>query len=102
MNIRLITGNDWGRFKSSCLGSNVSQEEIYRADAVWRKTKSFICTSSFWTVQYALHINALDNKAEFEVAEEATKAQIKKAFSKSLGNKKMNKKILSSFIERIA
>ena len=43
-----------------------------------------------------------DNKAEFEVAEEATKAQIKKAFSKSLGNKKMNKKILSSFIERIA
>ena len=102
MNIRLITGNDWGRFKSSCLGSNVSQEEISRADAVWRRTKSFICTSSFWTIQYALHINALDNKAEFEVAEEATKAQIKKAFSKSLGNKKMNKKILSSFIERIA
>ena len=102
MNIRLITGNDWGRFKSSCLGSTVSQEEISKADQVWRRTKSFICTSSFWTVQYALHINALDNNAEFEVQEDATKAQIKKAFSKSLGGKKMNKKILSSFIERIA
>jgi len=102
MNIRLITGNDWGRFKSCCLGTNVSREEIIKADAVWRKTKSFICLSSFWTIQYALHTNALDSNGEFEVKEDATKAQIKKAFSKSLGNKKMNKKILSSFIERIA
>ena len=78
------------------------REEISKADQVWRRTKSFICTSSFWTVQYALHINALDNNAEFEVQEDATKAQIKKAFSKSLGGKKMNKKILSSFIDQIA
>ena len=54
------------------------------------------------TVQYALHIKALDNDTDFEVAEDATKAQIKRAFAKSLGGKKMNKKILTSFIERIA
>ena len=58
--------------------------------------------SSAYTVQYALSIGALESDTEFEVAEDATKAQIKKAFSKSLNAKKMNKKILSSFIEQIA
>ena len=72
------------------------------ADRIWKKTKSFICTTSYWTVQYAMHVGALDNNTEFEVEEDATKAQIKRAFSKSLGSKKMNKKILTSFIERIA
>ena len=67
-----------------------------------KKTKAFICTSSAYTVQYALHAKALENETEFEVAEDATKAQIKRAFAKSLGGKKMNKKILTSFIERIA
>ena len=100
MNIRLIGGNEWYRFKRACLGYD--EEKIAAADAIWRKTKSFICTSSAYTVQYALHIKALDNDTDFEVAEDATKAQIKRAFAKSLGGKKMNKKILTSFIERIA
>ena len=100
MNIRLIGGNEWYRFKRACLGYD--EEKIAAADAIWRKTKSFICTSSAYTIQYALHVKALDNDVEFEVAEDATKAQIKRAFAKSLGGKKMNKKILTSFIERIA
>ena len=100
MNIRLIGGNDWYRFKRACLGYD--EVKIAAADAVWRRTKSFICTSSAYTIQYALHVKALDNDVEFEVAEDATKAQIKRAFAKSLGGKKMNKKILTSFIERIA
>ena len=45
---------------------------------------------------------ALDNDAEFEVEEGANKTQIKRAFTKSLKSKKMNKKILTSFIDRIA
>ncbi len=100
MNIRLVSGNEWYRFKRACLGYD--EEKIAAADAVWKKTKAFICTSSAYTVQYALHAKALDNETEFEVAEDATKAQIKRAFAKSLGGKKMNKKILTSFIERIA
>ena len=100
MNIRLISGNDWYRFKRGCLGYD--EEKVAAADAIWKKTKSFICTSSAYTVQYALNSKALDNDTEFEVAEDATKAQIKRAFVKSLGGKKMNKKILTSFIERIA
>ena len=36
------------------------------------------------------------------VVEDATKAEIKRAFAKSLKGKKMNKKILSEFIELVA
>ena len=101
MNIRLCTGGDWSRFKRECLGYD-NPEGYAKADAQWKKTKSFICTSSAYTVQYALSIGALSNDAEFEVVEDATKAQIRSAFKKSLNAKKMNKKILSSFIEQIA
>jgi ribosomal protein L23 len=44
----------------------------------------------------------LSQTAEFDVGEDATKAQIKRAFTKSLSTKKMNKKILNEFVELIA
>ena len=108
MNIRLITGNDWYRFKRSCLGYEYDgdlNDNLAWADAdrEWKKTRSFICLSSAYTVQYALAISALNTDDEFTIEkEDPTKADIKRAFTKSLKNKKMNKKILSSFIERIA
>jgi ribosomal protein L23 len=49
-----------------------------------------------------LSANALAQDSEFEVADDATKTQIKSAFVKSLRNKKMNKKVLGEFIELIA
>ena len=100
MNIRLINGSDWNRFKRHCLGFDMDAWD--RADREWKKTKSFICLSSAYTVQFAIAAGALDNDAEFEVEEGANKTQIKRAFTKSLKSKKMNKKILTSFIERIA
>ena len=107
MNIRLITGNDWYRFKRSCLGYEYDgdlNDNLAWADAdrEWKKTRSFICLSSAYTVQYALAISSLNADDTFEVKEDAKKADIKRAFTKSLKGKKMNKKILSSFIERIA
>ena len=46
--------------------------------------------------------SALNNEGELVVKEDATKAEIKRAFAKSLKGKKMNKKILSEFIELVA
>jgi hypothetical protein len=46
--------------------------------------------------------SALNNDGELIVKEDATKAEIKRAFAKSLKGKKMNKKILSEFIELVA
>ena len=100
INIRLINGSDWNRFKRHSLGFDMDAWD--RADREWKKTKSFICLSSAYTAQFAMASGALDNDAEFEVEEGANKTQIKRAFTKSLKSKKMNKKILTSFIDRIA
>ena len=45
---------------------------------------------------------SINDDASFSVDEGATKAKIKTAFMKSLKTKKMNKKILSEFIELVA
>ena len=44
----------------------------------------------------------MNQSSDFEVKDDATKSQIKNAFFKSLRTKKMNKKVLSEFIELIA
>jgi len=46
--------------------------------------------------------SSLAQDEEFSVPENATKAQIKTAFSKVLGKKKTNKKLLSNFISMVA
>jgi len=70
--------------------------------ATWRKTKSFVIKTSGYQSYFALSANALSSDSEFEVSEGATKTQIKSAFVKSLRSKKMNKKILSEFIDLVA
>jgi len=68
----------------------------------WRKHKSISLKTSGYHVYFGLSSTSLGNDTEFEVKEDATKAQIKRAFNKSLKNKKMNKKILGEFIELVA
>ena len=67
----------------------------------WKKVKSFAIKNSGYHTYFGLSANALANDDEFEVEEDATKAQIKRAFVKSLRSKKMNKKILGEFIELV-
>ena len=61
---------------------------------------------SFLTLDFdqfnVIAASALAQDEEFVVPEEASKAQIKSAFTKMLKKKKTNKKILGSFIELIA
>ena len=101
MNIRLLASGEWHRFKRDCFGDEYNEEKVERANAEWKKTKSFICASSAWTIQYGLASSALNSDSEFEPKSDS-KADIKRAFVKSLRGKKMNKKILSSFIDQIA
>ena len=46
--------------------------------------------------------NSLAEDTEFDVDDDATKAQIKRAFVKSLKTKKLNKKVLGEFISLVA
>jgi hypothetical protein len=53
-------------------------------------------------VYFGLSGSALSSDTEFDVAEDASKTQIRSAFAKSLKSKKMNKKVLGEFIELVA
>jgi hypothetical protein len=68
----------------------------------WKKLKSFTITNSGYDAYFGLSATALSQDTEFEVAEDASKAQIKSAFVKSLKTKKLNKKVLGEFISLVA
>ena len=57
---------------------------------------------SGYDAYFGLSATSLSQDAEFSVAEDATKAQIKSAFAKSLKTKKLNKKVLGEFISLVA
>ena len=79
-----------------------SKEESYKIMKGWKKNRSVSIKSSAYDTYFGLSTTALASDDEFEVKEDATKAEIKRAFGKSLKGKKMNKKILSEFIELVA
>ena len=68
----------------------------------WKKSKSFVIKNSGYDAYFAMSSTTLAQDAEFDVDEDATKAQIKKAFVKSLKTKKLNKKVLGEFISLVA
>ncbi len=68
----------------------------------WRKTKTFTIKNSGYDAYFAMSANSLAEDTEFDVDDDATKAQIKRAFVKSLKTKKLNKKVLGEFISLVA
>jgi len=77
-------------------------KEFDRLVKDWKKDKAFAIKTSGYDTYFGLSSNALANDDDFEVQQDATKAQIKRAFVKSLKCKKMNKKVLSEFVELVA
>ena len=77
-------------------------DKVQRIQAIWKKEKSIKLENVGYHAYFGLSSHALGNDTEFEVKEDATKAQIKSAFKKSLNGKKMNKKVLSQFMDFIA
>ena len=76
--------------------------EFDRVQKNWRKERAFALKDSGYHTYFGLSANALANESEFDVDDDASKAQIKKSFMKSLKNKKMNKKILNEFVSLVA
>jgi len=77
-------------------------KEYIKIQNDWKKLKSFMITNSGYDAYFGLSSSSLSQDAEFEVAECATKSQIKSAFVKSLKTKKLNKKVLGEFISLVA
>ena len=98
--IRLMPSRDAGSFIRQYHGwSDTEYNKIMKG---WKKNKSVSIKASAYDTYFGLSTTALAMDDEFEVKEYATKAEIKRAFGKSLKGKKMNKKILSEFIELVA
>ncbi len=97
--IRVLASRDAGQFIRRYTG--YVEDKYDKIMSRWKKEKSFAIKNSGYHTYFGLSANALANDDEFEVEEDATKAQIKRAFVKSLRSKKMNKKILGEFIELV-
>ena len=97
--IRVCPTRDFASFLRDGLDDSNKYEEILND---WRKSRAVSFDGNGYNRQFAIASSALNNDTEFEVKEDATKAQIKRAFGKSLKTKKMNKKILSEFISMVA
>jgi len=94
--IRVLESRDARWFISSYHWDNEKQLKD------WKKNKSCTITNSGYDAYFAISSTALSQDSEFDVDDEATKAQIKRAFVKSLKTKKLNKKVLGEFIELVA
>ena len=68
----------------------------------WQKERSYVIKDNGYSALYAIASNTLSESDEFNVDDDATIAQIRNAFKKSLKAKAMNKKVLSSFISMVA
>ena len=97
--IRVLEGRDVNRFINLYHNQNDKQYEVIQND--WKKLKSFTITNSGYDAYFGLSSSALSRDAEFDVADDATKSQIKSAFVKSLKTKKLNKKVLGEFISLV-
>ena len=99
--IRIMDPRDAGRFlRMNDLDCN--SEEYRNMMKIWKKTKTFALEDVGYKAYFGMSSKTLSSESEFEVEEDATKAQIKRAFTKSLSAKKMNKQILSKFVDLIA
>jgi len=97
--IRVLGGRDAGQFIRRYSG--YEGDSYNKIMSRWKREKSFAIKNSGYHTYFGLSSSALANDDEFDVVEDATKAQIKRAFTKSLKGKKMNKKILGEFIELV-
>ena len=97
--IRVLEGRDANTFIRRYCG--YYGNEYDKVMTTWKKEKAFTIKKSGYHSYFGLSSNTLSQDSGFDVAEDASKAQIKTAFVKSLRIKKMNKKVLGEFIELV-
>jgi len=99
--IRVLESRNAQRFIG--LYHSINDGKVYdKIQNDWKKLRSFAITNSGYDAYFGLSATALSQETEFEVADDATKSQIKSAFVKSLKTKKLNKKVLGEFISLVA
>jgi len=77
-------------------------DEADKYNKTFKKDSSVVIKNSPYTELYVIKSNSYKEDVEMEVAEDATKGQIRTAFKKTLKSKGVNRKMLSSFASQIA
>jgi hypothetical protein len=79
-------------------------DKKYKVLDIWKKFKTFSIDSTPYDKYFGLGNSQLNNTVDHleQLEDGATKIQIRNAMRKTLSTKKMNKKILSEFIELVA
>ena len=99
--IRVCDGRDFNAHLRRYIGYfNPTVEETFIKQ--WKKEKAVALPNSGYKKYFTFLNSSLSQDTEFKVEDDASKAQIKNAFKKSLSAKKTNKKILSQFIDLVA
>ena len=96
---RIVESRDAGSFIRRYISEYNEVEKVMKT---WKKLRSFTLSNTGYLKYFALSSTELSKDSEFDVDEGATKTQIRNAFKKSLSSKKVNKKVLSEFVELIA
>jgi hypothetical protein len=97
--IRICGGSEFNKFCSIWMDD---YDKIDKVRTLWKKQKSVSLNIQGFTKYIAMSSNSIQSDSEFVVSEDASKSQIRNAFKKSLSSSKLNKKILSEFVEMIA
>jgi hypothetical protein len=97
--IRVLEGRGINDFMK--LYYDAYSSDLIKLQNDWKKMRSFTIKNSGYHAYFGLSSSALSQDTEFDVKEDATKAQIKSAFAKSLKTKKLNKKVLGEFISLV-
>ncbi len=98
--IRVLESRNANRFIS--MYHEIGDKQYEKIQNDWKKLRSFTIINSGYDAYFGLSASTLSQDSEFDVAEDASKAQIKSAFVKSLKTKKLNKKVLGEFISLVA
>ena len=96
---RILSGYEFNGF---CRKSYTDTSKLAEVSTKWKKDKSIEFNDFGYDALYAISSTNLSKDSEFEVDEEASDAQIGKAFRKMLKNKGTNKKVLSSFASLVS
>ena len=97
LGFRLCVARDFNRY----LANEIDYEKQAPYKNQWTKNKSCAAKIMGYQEIYFMNSKNLNDSTDFEPKSDS-KADIKRAFSKSLKGKSNNKKILSSFIQQIA
>ena len=100
--IRLLTTGEISGFIRKHLENNNELNSHDKIMDEWKRHRSCAIRCAGYDSYFGIYSGALNASTEFTVKEDSSTTSIRNAFKKSLEYKKMNKKILSQFIDLIA